>query len=100
MTKVELILNSTQFSTFKQIALQRLYEKEQYPLSDKEAIMKHLTRKFAELYLEHYHGNDRALKKEAVDLANISMTLFLILDGFAENDCSKQSEAGEHGKRE
>ena len=82
MTKVELILKSPQFKQFKQLALQRLYEKEQYPIIGKDAIMRHLVRKFAELYLEYHHRNDRALKKEAVDLANMCMILFMVLDGF------------------
>ena len=89
MTKTEEILNSPQFAEFKKFAELRLREKEQYPLKDKDAIVKHLQRKFCELFLEYYHGNDRALKKEAVDLANIAMSLFIVIDGF-RGECFEQ----------
>ena len=85
MTKVEKIINDESYKQFEKFRLQRLYEKEQFSMNvELDEVMKHLVRKYCELWLEYYHGNLTALKKEAVDLANMAMFVYLHVEGFRE----------------
>jgi len=84
MTKVKKIIESEQYKSFEKMKMIRLYEKEQFSVGNLDNIMKHLMRKFCELFLEYYHGNSRALKKESVDLANISMFIYLYIEDFRD----------------
>ena len=85
MTKTEKILSDERYKQFEKERIIRLREKEQYSLAvSLEQYLKHLTRKFSELYLSFYHENNTALKKECVDLANLAMMVYLHVEGFRE----------------
>jgi len=85
LTKVELILQDERYEQFEKLRIQRLYEKQQYSMNvPLDEYMKHLTRKYCELWLEFYHGNLTALKKECADLANLAMFVYLHIAGFRE----------------
>jgi len=91
MTKVELLYSDERYQNFLKLQKMRLKQKEHYPLNvPYEQVFMHLVRKFCETYLEFEHKNKIALKKELVDLANLSMLTYMVLEGFQEKGTRKR----------